>query len=243
MNAFIPSTPLKKSFKPRVTAGSIPKSSGKGLKSRPKPVSHLPKPSTKVFRKLQPVVKERAFKPYVVPKLKRSSTIIPQSTITSASASTSTSTSASTTPKTTPTLQNKAWNLRSYFGECMVITLTVSDPTNNPSVTIRTSELVDGFKIPPPNDGRVRDWTKTTSFDSSQAALAFAKSNVATAIDNDFTEGTCPSCSGPGKFTEVQLSEKEGQLRAGVLDGRGRDAICRKCDVERKRIDSLQHGS
>ena len=62
-----------------------------------------------------------------------------------------------------------------------------------------------------------------------------------TALDDDFTLGTCPNCSGPGRFTESQLSKKEGLLRAGKIDGMGADAICRRCDKLRRLQDSLKH--
>ena len=118
----------------------------------------------------------------------------------------------------------------------MVISLAVADC----EVTVRSSEMIDGCKIPPPNDGRIRDWTKTTAFIDEYAALEFAQSTLASALDDDFTEGSCPNCGGPGRFTEAELSEKVGLLRAGIQDGGGKDAICKGCDRAAKLRDSLK---
>ena len=54
--------------------------------------------------------------------------------------------------------------------------------------------MLDGSKIPPPGDSRVRDWTKTTTFSNVTLAMEFAKSTLASAYDDDFTEGECPNC-------------------------------------------------
>ncbi|GMH83704.1 hypothetical protein TrST_g5865 [Triparma strigata] len=231
-----PPSAARPAFKPRRTAGHLPANTKK-IVSRPKIVKHLPtSPVAKMFRK-KPATKpekETAFRPYEVPKLSKPSPKSrppPQAT----------STSALPHGANTNAIRDKVWSLRSYSGECMVITLTVAAL----SVTVRTSPLLAGFKIPPAGDSTVRDWTKTTIHETPEAALAVAKLAVDSAIDNDFTEGNCPSCNGPGRYTEAQLCEKEGLLRAGILDGRGRydGTICRNCDREEKRIASLKHGN
>jgi len=66
------------------------------------------------------------------------------------------------------TFTDMIWSLRNYDGvQCMVVSLIVKES----SVKIRTSEMVDGFKIPPENDSRVRDWTKTTAFEDEHEAM------------------------------------------------------------------------
>ena len=125
-----------------------------------------------------------------------------------------------TTTKTAE--RDKTWNLRCHDGVgCRVIAVLGSE------VSIRLCEMEPGMKIP-----AVSGETTRQVFASSQAATAFALSSVLSAADEGYVEGVCPQCSGPGPFTEEQLSEMVGMCRKGTMDlgmEKGSDALCRTC--------------
>ncbi|GMI29244.1 hypothetical protein TrRE_jg4331 [Triparma retinervis] len=163
--------------------------------------------------------KESVFHRYTVPKRKKPSFVDPACSPPSAKRSTI------VVPRVT-SVRDKTWRLRNYDGvQCMVITLSAAEK----QVTVRTSDMAKGMKIPSAGDSHIRDWTRTLDFADDHAALQFATSSLNTALDDNFTEGTCPRCGGPGRYTEAQLSEKVGLLRSAKADGRGVEALCRKC--------------
>ena len=154
MSKFVNPDKSKHGFKPRTRPGSvpIPKQKLRGPIVPHSGNSNFVSPPHKLKKKVMTTKKESVFHRYTVPKRKKPSFVDPACSPPSAKRSTI------VVPRVT-SVRDKTWRLRNYDGvQCMVITLSAAEK----QVTVRTSDMAKGMKIPSAGDSHIRDWTRVS---------------------------------------------------------------------------------